>query len=137
MSYPAIIKRLNGLLGEDLILWTGGFFIKEPNGVGRETPNAPGHQLLAARTSNKYHGLDCPIKRDRGKRPAADYSRLSQKMLPPTAEPGKLFGEEADPSLVDMSRAITLPKRAGQFIIFPNGSCTAWRPTIWLPGAAA
>lgn len=118
VSHPAIVERLTGLLGEDLIIWTGGFFVKEPNGVGRETPM---HQDINYWPLEPQINITAWIALEdvtEENAPLMIIPGSHQKMLPHTAAPGKIFGEEADPAQVDMSKAITLPMRAGQFIIF-------------------
>jgi ectoine hydroxylase-related dioxygenase (phytanoyl-CoA dioxygenase family) len=118
VSHPAIVERLACLLGEDLIIWTGGFFIKEPHGVGRATPMhqdinywplEPQINITAWIALEDVTAENAPLRIIPGSH---------QKMLHHTPAPDSIFDEEADPSQVDMSRAITLPMRAGQFIIF-------------------
>jgi hypothetical protein len=117
VSAPAIVGRIASLLGPDLMVWTTGFFIKQPFG-GSETP---WHQDINYWPLEPQVNVTVWIAIEDI---AADSSPLHvipgshRKMLPHVPVAGKAFEEEADPALVDTSRATPLLIRAGEFVMF-------------------
>jgi ectoine hydroxylase-related dioxygenase (phytanoyl-CoA dioxygenase family) len=118
VAHPAVVRRIASLFGEDVMCWTSGFFIKQP-GKGLETP---WHQdinywplepqvNLTAWVATEDVGMEnAPLRVIPGTQ------RRTVPHVRTTA--GKAFGEEADPAAVDEAKAVHLPMRAGQFVIF-------------------
>ena len=118
VSHPAIVQRICSILGEDLMIWTSGFFIKEPLGKGLETP---WHQDINYWPLEPQVNITCWIaSEDVG----ADNAPLMlipgshRHMVPHMKKEGKAFEEGADLAYVDTSKAITLEMKPGEFVMF-------------------
>lgn len=116
-SHPAVVQRVASILGEDVQLWTNGFFIKQPK-VGKATE---WHQDINYWPLEPAVNITCWMAFDDV---TADNSPMRlipgshRKLLPHRKSAGATLGEEADPAHFDESKAITMTMRAGQFIIF-------------------
>lgn len=118
VSHPAVVGRIASILGDDLMVWTTGFFIKQP----REGLETPWHQDI------NYWPLEPQVNitiwlaiedvRADGS-PLCVIPGSHRKLLPHTATPqGKAFSEEADPKAFSTAAARPLPMRAGEFVMF-------------------
>ncbi len=118
VSHAAIVGRIASVLGDDVMVWTTGFFIKQP----RDGLETPWHQDI------NYWPLEPQVNitiwlaiED----VLADGSPLlvipgsHRRLLPHTAAPpGKAFAEEADPRAFSPAAARALTMRAGEFVMF-------------------
>lgn len=118
-THPAVLARVQPLLGPDLIVWRSIFFSKGP-----ASKEVPWHQ------DGHYWNLDPPttltvwIAIDRAHQ--ADHclefipgSHLSALPHVP-AGPGAQFPETTDPRSFDASRAVEFPIDAGTFVVFDH-----------------
>ncbi|MEM8931877.1 MAG: phytanoyl-CoA dioxygenase family protein [Acidobacteriota bacterium] len=116
-AHPAILDRLEALVGPDLVLWNSGFWIKEPDGSA-----VPWHQDL------HYWPMDPPLNftawvaitettAENGALEVLPGSHLS--VLPTAAAPDDvLFETMADPKAFDGEGGRLLEMRAGECILF-------------------
>ncbi len=118
VSHPAVVGRIASILGADLMVWTTGFFIKQP----REGLETPWHQDI------NYWPLEPQVNitiwlaiedvRADGS-PLCVIPGSHRKLLPHTAAPpGKAFAEEADPRSFSAAASRALALRAGEFVMF-------------------
>jgi hypothetical protein len=116
-AHPAIVERIAALLGPDLMLWTTGFFIKEPHS-GKETP---WHQDINYWPLEPQVNITVWVAMEDI---AADSSPLHvipgshRRTVRHVPVEGKAFEEQADPQAVEVSRAVPLLLRAGEFVMF-------------------
>ncbi len=118
VSHPAIVSRICSILGEDLMIWTSGFFIKEPNGKGLETP---WHQDINYWPLEPQVNITCWIATEEVTEDNAPLQIIPgshRHMVPHIKTEGKAFEEGADPAFVDRSKIRTLTMRPGQFVMF-------------------
>ncbi len=117
VAHPAIVKRLAALLGEDVMLWTCGVFIKEPHGVGQPTewhqdinywPLEPAVNITAWIAVEDVGEDNAPLQVIPG----------SHRKLLPHVPSNDTLGEQVDPDAIDVSKAVALPCKAGEFILF-------------------
>jgi ectoine hydroxylase-related dioxygenase (phytanoyl-CoA dioxygenase family) len=114
---PAIADRAESLLGPDLVLWATYFFIKEPGGK-----EIPWHQdfnywpLEPVVNLSAWLAID-PVKVENS---CVNIIPGSHKKIVPhlPSREGMAFGEEADPSQVDASKAIPMELKPGEFFLF-------------------
>lgn len=117
VTHPEVVGRLRSLLGEDLVLWATYFFNKEPGGA-----EIPWHQ------DANYWPIEPPLNLSIWM--AIDEVRADNscvQIIPGShrkvinhvpSRQGMAFGEEADPALVDASKAIDMELRPGEFFLF-------------------
>lgn len=118
VSQPAIVQRICSLLGEDLMVWTSGFFIKEPNGKGLETP---WHQDINYWPLEPQINITCWIATEEVTAENAPLQFIPgshRRMVPHLDTTGKAFTEEADPAHVDLSKVKTVTMKPGEFVMF-------------------
>ncbi len=116
-THPAIIDRIAGLLGPDLIVWATNFWLKEPGGA-----EIPWHQDI------NFWPLEPPVNASAWI--AIDEVRVENSCvriipgshrasIPHTqAEAGMAFGEMADPSAFDAGQAVNMELQPGEFFLF-------------------
>jgi len=117
VSHPNIVGRIASLIGEDVMLWTCGVFIKEPNGVGKGTewhqdinywPLEPAINITAWIAIEDVDEDNSPLKIIPGSH---------RQMLPHVKSEGTL-GEAIDPTSFDESKAVSMLCNAGEFVLF-------------------
>ncbi len=116
-THPAIIDRIAGLLGPDLVVWATNFWLKPPGGV-----EIPWHQDI------NFWPLEPPLNTSAWI--AIDNVTVEnscvqiipgshREALPHTkAEEGMAFGKMADPAAFDASGALNMELKPGEFFIF-------------------
>lgn len=117
LSQPAIVQRIAHLIGEDVMLWTCGFFIKEPHGEGKATewhqdinywPLEPQVNITAWIAVDDVYEDNAPLQVIPG----------SHRKMLPHIKSADTLGQEADPALFDASQARKMICKAGEFILF-------------------
>lgn len=118
-THPAIMERMAGLYGPDLILWRSHFFSKEPGGA-----EIPWHQdahywpLEPAINISAWLALD-PATVDNS---CVQIIPGSHKTIVPTTKtPNGMndsFGEMADPKFFDAAQAVNMELQPGEFFLF-------------------
>ena len=117
-THPAIIERIAGLLGPDLVVWATNFWLKPPGGV-----EIPWHQdinfwpLEPPINTSAWLAIDKVTGREFLR---ADHPRLASAVAAArtSAPAGVAFGEMADPASLDASSAINMELEPGEFFIF-------------------
>ena len=116
-THPAIINRIAGLLGPDLVVWATNFWLKQPGSV-----EIPWHQDI------NFWPLEPPVNTSAWI--AFDQATVEnscvqiipgshRKSLPHTrAQDEMAFGEMADPDSFDAKDAINMELQLGEFFIF-------------------
>lgn len=116
-THPAIIDRIAGLLGPDLVVWATNFWNKAPGGV-----EIPWHQDI------NFWPLEPPVNISAWI--AIDEVTVEnscvqvipgshRQSLPHTRAPdGVAFAEMADPDAFDDSAAVNMELKAGEFFLF-------------------
>lgn len=116
-SHPAIVERFVHLLGPDLVLWASYFFTKHPGGK-----EIPWHQDL------NYWPIDPPVNVSAWL--AIDECTVENscvRILPKShrkvlqhvkSGDGMAFSEMADTKTVDLSKAVDMVLKPGEFFIF-------------------
>ncbi|MCY4466933.1 MAG: phytanoyl-CoA dioxygenase family protein [Chloroflexi bacterium] len=116
-THPAIIDRIAGLLGPDLIVWATNLWLKEPGGA-----QIPWHQDI------NFWPLEPPVN-------ASAWIAIDEvtvenacvqiipgshrQSLPHTrAEAGMAFGEMADPKTFEAGAAVNMELKPGEFFLF-------------------
>ena len=117
VSHPAIVGRIASLIGEDVMLWTCGVFIKEPHGEGKPTewhqdinywPLEPAVNITAWIAVEDVGEDNAPLQVVPG----------SHRKLLPHIPSSDTLGEQVDPSAFDPSQAKKMLCKAGEFILF-------------------
>ena len=116
-THPAIIERIACLLGPDLVVWATNLWLKNSGGV-----EIPWHQdinfwpLEPPVNTSAWIAIDDVTVENACVKIIPGSHRAS---LPHTkAEPGMAFGEMADPSSYDVSAAVKMELRPGEFFLF-------------------
>ena len=116
-THPAIIDRIAGILGPDLVIWATNFWLKQPGGA-----EIPWHQDI------NFWPLEPPINASAWI--AIDEATVEnscvqiipsshRQSLPHTkAEDDMGFGEMAVPAAFDASGAVNMELQPGEFFIF-------------------
>ena len=122
-SHPAIAGRMQSLYGPELLVWRTNFFVKDPSGGVASRGEIPWHQdvnfwplepavimtaWIAVTDSTEENGLLQLI-------PGSHRCVVPHV---PSSSPELVFQEMADPEFVDLSKVVSFPMRAGQFILF-------------------
>lgn len=112
-----IADRIASLIGNDLVLWATYFFNKEPGGA-----EIPWHQ------DANYWPIEPPlnlsawlaIDRVTVENSCVQLIPGSHRAVIPhkKSRDGMAFGEEADPDLIDASRALNVELEPGEFFLF-------------------
>ena len=116
-THPAIIDRIAGLLGPDLIVWATNFWLKPPGGA-----EIPWHQdinfwpLEPPLNTSAWIAIDNVTVENSCVQIIPGSHRQSLSHV--KAEAGVAFGEMADPDAFDASRAINMELKPGEFFIF-------------------
>lgn len=116
-AHPAICDRAESLFGPDLILWATYFFSKEPGGS-----EIPWHQdfnywpLEPVVNLSAWLAIDDVTVENSCVNLIPGSHKKLIKHLP--SRDGMAFGEEADPALVDDSKAIPMELKPGEFFLF-------------------
>jgi ectoine hydroxylase-related dioxygenase (phytanoyl-CoA dioxygenase family) len=128
-THPAIIDRMAGILGEDLVLWRSNLWNKEPGGK-----EVPWHQDV------NFWPIEPPINISAWL--AIDEAVVEnscvqlipgshRKVVPHKKHDGtKSLGEEADPQYFDSSKAIPMELKPGQFFLFTERTLHYSTPNI-------
>ena len=122
VTHPAIVGRIQGILGPHLLLWACTLWLKEPGGK-----EIPWHQdqnywpIEPIINITAWIAVD-EVTEENGCLQLIPGSHRSVVPHIATTE-GKWFNEEADPKYsstrrVDTSKAIKLSARPGQFVLF-------------------
>lgn len=116
-THSAVVPRLRGLLGNDIVLWTTFFFEKKPGGA-----EIPWHQdanfwpIEPPLTVSIWLAIDEVTAENSC---VQIISESHRKVLPHVpARAGMAFGQEALPELVNTTKAIDMELRPGEFFIF-------------------
>jgi ectoine hydroxylase-related dioxygenase (phytanoyl-CoA dioxygenase family) len=116
-THPAILARVQPLLGPDLVIWRSIFFSKGP--ASMEVPwHQDGHfwkldppvTLTAWLAIDRAHGADQCMEVVPGSH------RSALPHIP--SGPGSQFPETTDPAAFDAAGAVELPVDAGMFVVF-------------------
>lgn len=116
-AHPTIVERMACLMGPDLVLWRSNFFNKGPGGK-----EIPWHQ------DANYWPIEPPLN-------LSAWLALDQvttenscvQVIPGShrkivnhvaSHKGMAFGEEADPSQIDASKAVDIELEPGEFFLF-------------------
>ncbi len=116
-THPAIIERIAGLLGPDLVVWATNFWDKPPG--GREIP---WHQdinfwpLEPPLNTSAWIAIDRVTVENSCVQVVPGSHRQSLKHV--KADKGVAFAEMADLADVDVSAAINMELEPGEFFIF-------------------
>jgi len=116
-THPAIIDRIAGLLGPDLVVWASNFWLKPPGGA-----EIPWHQdinfwpLEPPLNTSAWIAIDNVTVENSCVQIIPGSHRQSLSHV--KAEAGQAFGEMADPAAFDASGAINMELRPGEFFIF-------------------
>lgn len=116
-THPAIVNRMTGIMGPDLLLWRTNFFVKSPG-----AKEIPWHQdynywpLEPAVIISAWLAID----------PATVANSCLQvipgshkRLLPHVKSTDDMqFGQMADPRRVDHSNAVNLEMQPGEFVLF-------------------
>ena len=116
-THPAIIDRIAGLLGPDLIVWATNFWLKPPGGA-----EIPWHQdinfwpLEPPLNTSAWLAIDKVTVENSCVQIIPGSHRQS---LPHTRAPeGVAFGKMADPAAFEASGAMNMELAPGEFFIF-------------------
>ncbi len=116
-THPAIIDRIAGILGPDLVIWATNFWLKQPGGA-----EIPWHQdinfwpLEPPVNASAWISIDEATVENSCVQIIPGSHRHS---LPHThAEDDMAFGEMADPAAFDASGAVNMELQPGEFFIF-------------------
>lgn len=116
-THPAIIDRIAGILGPDLVVWATNFWNKAPGGA-----EIPWHQdinfwpLEPPLNTSAWIAIDEVTVENSCVQIIPGSHRQS---LPHTRAPeGVAFGKMADPDSFDASNVINMELRPGEFFIF-------------------
>ncbi len=115
-AHPAVVRRVSGLLGRDLLVWSSALFVKPPGAKG-----IPWHQDIAywhlepGITVSAWLAID-PARVENS---CVQVIPGSHKTVLPRVEAGGwAFKKMADPSLFDSSGAVDMELSPGQFFLF-------------------
>ncbi|NGN62540.1 hypothetical protein G5C51_01255 [Streptomyces sp. A7024] len=114
---PAVLGRLRGLLGDDIVLWTTYFFNKEPGAL-----ELPWHQdvnfwpIEPPLNVSIWMAVDHVTTENSCVQLIPGSHRTVIPHLP--SRPGMSFAEEADPALVEADKAVDMELAPGEFFIF-------------------
>lgn len=116
-THPAIIERIAGLLGPDLVAWATNFWLKQPGGT-----EIPWHQDINFWPLEPPVNISAWIAIDRVTVenscvqiiPASH--RRSIQHIP--TEAGMAFQDMADPQYFDVAQAINMELSPGEFFLF-------------------
>ncbi|MCY3781370.1 MAG: phytanoyl-CoA dioxygenase family protein [Chloroflexi bacterium] len=116
-SHPAIIERIAGLLGPDLVVWTTNFWLKDPG-----SPEIPWHQDINFWPIEPPVNVSAWIAIDDV---TVENSCLQiipgshRQFLPHTDAPEEMaIKEMVDPDTYDASRAVDMELKPGEFFLF-------------------
>lgn len=116
-SHPSIVQRMQALFGPDLVLWRSHFFDKQPGGL-----EVPWHQdlnywpLEPVINISAWVAITEAVVDNSCVQIIPGSHRTIVPHVPATAE--QAFGEQADPSRIDLSKAIPMILKPGQFFLF-------------------
>lgn len=116
-SRPAVVDRMAGLYGPDLVLWRSNFFVKRPGGSEIQW-----HQDLNYWPIEPLINVSAWLAIDEV---TAENSCVQvipgshREVIPHVRDrSGGRFLEEADPAYYDASRAVDMELRPGEFFLF-------------------
>ena len=117
VTQPAIVGRVQSILGENLLLWACTFWLKDPGGK-----EVPWHQDMNYWPVEPIINVTAWIAVDEVTEENACLQVIPgshRSVLPHVSVSGdKWFNEEADPDRVESSKAVNLTLRPGQFVLF-------------------
>lgn len=115
-AHPAMVSRVSGLLGRDLLVWSSVLFVKPPGAKG-----IPWHQDIAywhlepGITVSAWLAID-PARVENSCVQVIPGSHKT--VLPRIKADGWAFRKMADPSLFDTTKAVNMELSPGQFFLF-------------------
>ncbi len=116
-THPAIIDRIAGLLGPDLIVWATNLWLKEPGGA-----QIPWHQDINFWPLEPPVNISAWIAIDEVTVENACVQIIPgshRQSLPHTrAEAGMAFNKMADPTTYDANAAVNMELKPGEFFLF-------------------
>lgn len=116
-SHPSIVLRMQSLFGPDLVLWRSHFFDKQPGGL-----EVPWHQDLnywpiePVINISAWVAITEAVVENSCVQIIPGSHRTIVPHIPATDK--QAFGEQADPSRIDTSKAIPMILKPGQFFLF-------------------
>ena len=116
-AHPAIIGRIAGLLGPDLVVWTTNFWLKEPGGA-----EIPWHQDINFWPIEPPVNVSAWIAIDEVTIENACLRIIPgshRQFLPHGRAPDEMaIGEMADPAAYDAGQAVNMELKPGEFFLF-------------------
>ena len=116
-AHPAIIERIAGLFGPDLVVWTTNFWLKEPG-----SPEIPWHQDINFWPIEPPVNISAWIAIDDvtvENAPLQIIAGSHRQTLPHMRAPEEMaIGEMASPDAYDASLAVNMELKAGEFFLF-------------------
>lgn len=126
---PAILDRVGGILGDDLVLWAMHAWYKEPR-TGKRIPwhqDASYWAIEPKRTVTAWFAFDDCTPENGCLRILPGTHRGSIDHVT-VDDPTSWFGKGADPTAVDESTAIDVVLRPGEFVLFNEGTLHGSNP---------
>ena len=126
---PAVLDRMEELLGPDLVLWAMFAWYKEPR-TGKRIPwhqDASYWPIEPKKNVTAWLALD-RCDRDNGCLRIIPGSHRTAIGHVAVADPASWFDKGADPAAVDESRAIDLVLEPGEFVLFNEGTLHGSEP---------
>jgi ectoine hydroxylase-related dioxygenase (phytanoyl-CoA dioxygenase family) len=126
---PRILDRVECLLGPDILLWAWFSWYKEPR-TGKRIPwhqDASYWPIEPKRNVTAWVALDATDTENGCLRviPGSHRSAIDHVAVD---DPGSWFSQGADLSAVDAGRAVDLALRAGEFVLFNEGTLHGSEP---------
>lgn len=122
LKRPALCDRMASIIGEDLFLWRIGAFIKEAHAGGLGSKEIPWHQdrnywpLEPSLVCSAWLAVDDVDEENSAVHFIPGTHRQLIPHIPPS--PGQAFRAQADPDYFDVSEAVPMNLKAGEFVIF-------------------
>lgn len=117
IASPEIVGRLRSLIGDDIVCWTSYFFCKEPG--GKEIPwhqDANFWPIEPPLNISIWMAVDEVTAENSCVQVIPGSHRTVVPHIP--SREGMAFGQEADPTFVDVDAAVDMVLHPGEFFIF-------------------